>query len=155
MTTEQQPGRLEAFDYTVALVLARLFESFPERVQLSGMRLVVDTAVENDVSDKIKEAVPSIVYDTVVWLRDEGFIRYQSDDMEGDFTGVTLSLRGLTILGYVPVSLKDSPSPEPIIAKLHGALKSGGTVMMHEVIKQAIGKGFGLLAGVVLSGGSR
>jgi hypothetical protein len=135
---------LEAFDYIVALIFARLFERFPERTAIQGMRLVIEAALDKEISDALRQAVPKIFSDTVKWLREEGFIRY-SDEDAGDFRDVTLTLRGLTVLGYVPVSLKESPVPEPMIDKLRAALKSGTKTAAHEIIKQAIGKTFALV----------
>lgn len=138
------PNNLEAFDYAVALVFSKLFECFPERMPLDGMRLVIEAALDKDISEETRETIPQILNDTIRWLCDEGFIRYDNQAPPGEFRDVTLTLRGLTILGYVPVSLKESPTREPLINKIRAGLRAGGKTVTHEIIKQAVGLGFKL-----------
>jgi hypothetical protein len=136
---------LLAFDYAVALVLSHLFDQFPQATSLRGMRLVIEAALDKSISDEARHLVPQVLTDTVRWLREEGFIRYESEGPTGTFRSATLTMRGLTVLGYIPVSLKASPAKEPLIEKIHKGLKAGAKTASQELIKQSVGQGFRLL----------
>lgn len=149
----QPDARIEAFDYVVALIFQRLYEQFPERGLLKGMPLVLDAALDQDLAESVKYEVPKIFSDTMIWLKDEGFVRYDRQ-LAGDFENATLTLRALTVLGYVPVSLEASPQTEPLMQKISVALKSAAGTTATEIIKQSVSKIFTLmLTGSASSGG--
>ena len=146
MSTQRQESKnLKAFDYAAAFVFARLFAEFPEPIDLRGLRMVIEAVMDEEIPREIKDVVGRFLPATVRWLRDEGFIRYESEGAQGTFRKVTLTMRGLTVLGYVPVTLKGSPKEEPLIDKLRTGLKSSAKAAGQEIIKQAIGQSFRLL----------
>ncbi len=144
-THPHENDNLKGFDYAAAFVFTRLFEKFPQPIELRGLRMVIEAVVDEKIPKELKNHVAPVLSHTVRWLRDEGFIRYESEGANGNFRNVTLTMRGLTVLGYVPVTLKGSPIKEPLIEKFRKGLRSTATTAGQEIIKQAIGQSLKLL----------
>ena len=87
--------------------LVRLFEAFPRRTDLDSRSIGIDAKPtdSNETWDEIWSDI-MLGYDSIDWLKEEGFISVQSVTLAGDFKGVRLTLSGLTLLGYQPPTLE-------------------------------------------------
>jgi len=65
-------------------------------------------------------------------------------NQKGCYYGVRLTLRGLTILGYLPSSVTQGEKDEPLIEKIKQYVSSGAKMASGEVAKKIIGELFRL-----------
>jgi hypothetical protein len=135
------PTNIQRFNDITLKLFEKLYSSFPEGIKVEGCTVgTVATALD---------ATLDCAFDTVtlgdfviIWLREEGFIRYESHDQTGNYYGVRLTLRGLTILGYLPTSV--APNKEPLIDKIKRHLSSGAEKATGEAAKLIVGELFRL-----------
>ena len=138
-----EPKNIRAFNWLTLKIFNDLYENFPEPSDIEGLRFVMSTLF--DVGTKSKEAEYLTHFTaTMRWLKDEGFIRYESD-ASGNFRKVLLTLRGLTVLGYTPTSLSLTDRKEPIIAKIKRVLAKGAEGAASDTAKAIIVKAFALM----------
>jgi hypothetical protein len=131
------------FNRVILELFVRLYDSFPHPLHINsqiatdiGLRTVFDDRPDMETSHA------GIMPDDVMeWLKEEGFIRYEPDPnyRPGTFSKVRLTLRGLTILGYIPVSLQQTDANEPLIKKARKAMTPNGE---KESIDQVVGEIF-------------
>ena len=116
----------EAFNVSVALILARLYESFPAPLTLSTRDLDPDATPE-----------ALAVHDhTIAFLEREGFlVRSGGDDSGVIHFGVVLSTRGLALLKAVPESLSGS---ESVGERLVQIAKDGGVFSLKTATQQVL-----------------
>ena len=142
-TSNAEPKNIRAFNWLTLKIFNDLYEKFPEPSDIEGLRFVISTLF--DVGTKSKEADYLTHFTaTMRWLKDEGFIRYESDQ-SGNFRKVLLTLRGLTVLGYTPTSLTLIDRKEPIIAKIKRVLAKGAEGAASDAVKAIIVKAFALM----------
>lgn len=142
-----EPDNIRAFNWLTLKVLNDLYDAFPQPTDIEGLHFIISTLF--DIGAKSQEAKYLQHFSaTVRWLRDEGFIKYEADN-GGNFRGVVLTLRGLTVLGYVPSSLNSTDKQEPMIAKIKRVLAKGAEGAATDVVKAILVKLFALaVAGV-------
>jgi hypothetical protein len=140
---DSMPKNIRAFNWLTLRIFNDLYEAFPEPQDIQGLRFVISTLF--DVGTKSKEAEYLTHFTaTMRWLKDEGFLRYESDD-SGNFRRVVLTLRGLTVLGYTPTSLSLTDRKEPIITKIKRVLSKGTEAAASDTVKAIITKAFELM----------
>lgn len=138
-----EPMNIREFNWLTLRIFNDLYEAFPEPRDFKGLRFVVSAAL--DVGTQSEEAEYLMHFTaTIRWLKDEGFIKYDSED-SGNFHEVLLTLRGLTILGYTPTSLSLTDRKEPIITKIKRVLAKGAEGVASDAVKIIIVKAFGLM----------
>ena len=138
-----EPKNIRAFNWLTLRIFNDLYEAFPEPSDIEGLHFVISTLF--DVGTKSREAAYLTHFTaTMRWLKEEGFIRYQSDEA-GNFRSALLTLRGLTVLGYTPTSLSLTDRKEPIIAKIKKVLAKGTEGAASDVVKAIIVKAFALM----------
>lgn len=81
---------IEKFNQCCAGFLALFYESFPVKVHIS-----IGDYLEYDHPENSE-----LFFSTIEFLKDEGFIRYDSD-IYGGYMGVVLTSKGLAILNAV------------------------------------------------------
>jgi hypothetical protein len=141
--TDAEPKNIRAFNWLTLKIFNDLYEAFPEPHDIEGLRFVISTLF--DVGTQSKEAAYLTHFTaTMRWLKDEGFIKYESDN-SGNFRKVLLTLRGLTVLGYTPTSLSLTDRKEPIITKIKRVLSKGTEAAASDAVKAIIVKAFGLM----------
>ena len=79
------------------------------------------------------------------FVETEGFLRYEKETPRGEFVEVTLTLRGLAVLGYIPVSIRGGQQKQPLIHKLKRGLTLGAGTAAQKTIELAVGKAFELM----------
>ena len=133
------PRNIELFDRIVALTLVRLYESFPNPVDLNatglGYEIAESIAAEEEEAFRI---MTETAENSVRFLVKEGFIRYderaESLD-ESIFHGTTLTLRGFTLLGSTPATINESTDRRTFIEQLRGTVYEGAKDSASEIIK--------------------
>lgn len=137
-----EPENIRAFNWLTLKVLNDLYDAFPQSINIEGLHFIVSTLV--DIGTKSREADYLQHFSaTVRWLKDEDFIKYESDDV-GNFRKVILTLKGLTVLGYVPSSLSPTDKNEPMIAKIKRVLAKGAESSATDAVKTILIKLFAL-----------
>src|ERR1700691_3622850 len=136
--SKTEPNNIQVFNYYVLQVLTYLYDKFPEPADINGDRFLVKTFRNGrgSVGSKYYFLFPH----TVVWLQEEGFIKFEARSDNVHFKNVALTLRGLTILGYVPQSLK-SGKKKTIVEQAKHALSKGIGEAATEVTKTLVVEG--------------
>ena len=118
-------ANIELFDLYVGKILATLYESFPVRTHLD----ICEGAGADIDEDTLQVPLQCQIYkDTVIWLKDSGYIIYANEHTYS-FTGVVLTAKSLELLKRVPKSLKSSYGE-----KLVALLKDGS----EDALKQSV-----------------
>lgn len=130
------PQRIEIFDAICGALLLHLYENFPVRLNVGFTDLPLDDELK-DLSAVEIEQWMEIFFETALWLKEEGFIRFQTGTDDGDFFGVQLTMSGLAVLRAVPASVDGSK--QSLIEKIKGAFGEGGKVASAEGLKVAVG----------------
>lgn len=147
--SDSEPENIRAFNWLTLKVLSDLYDAFPQPIDIKGLRFIISTLF--DIGTKSREAdYLQHFSSTVRWLKDEGFIKYASDDA-GNFRKVILTLKGFTVLGYVPSSLSSTDSKEPMISKIKLVLAKGAEGAATDAVKTILIKLFAL-AGIGKAG---
>ncbi len=129
---------ITAFNFHVLLVLDKLYDSFPERIDLNSTDIMLEKlwdVLEESEKSKYLKYLP----DTIDWLAEEGFIKYEKLE-KGVYSNTTLTLRGLTILGYIPESLKSKDEEETLIEKVKRTVSSGLEASASGMVRLVVGK---------------
>jgi len=113
---------------------------------------VAREAGEDLESDQLREW-ERIAASTVSWLAEEGFLHVQSA-VYGGFINVRLSMKGLTILGYIPVSIKPNEPADPLIVRLKRSDGKGIEGATTDTVKYVLGQIFKLSLDYVASAGT-
>ncbi|MBE2985333.1 hypothetical protein CCAL6883_08285 [Campylobacter sp. RM6883] len=122
---------IELFDYYAGIIFARLIDEFP----LPFNEKIADL-LRNDIDfsdDTELTRHNNIIYYTVMWLRDNGFIKVDQCT-RGVIVSAVLTHKGLEILKQVPQSI-DGKS-------LGDNLKQAVKIGKDELIKTAVNKIF-------------
>lgn len=140
--SDSEPENIRAFNWLTLKVLSDLYDAFPQPTDIKGLRFIISTLF--DIGTKSREAdYLQHFSSTVRWLKDEGFIKYESDDA-GNFRKVILTLKGLAVLGYVPSSLSSADREEPMISKIKLVLAKGAEGAATDAVKAILIKLFAL-----------
>jgi hypothetical protein len=145
MSTDPQSSNLERFNLTALALFSRLYDAFPNPIEVKAQNLGLSASPDEA---ELAEHLRFMVYaeHAVTWLAEEGFIRYESHGLNGGFAGVRLTLRGLTVLGYVPTAVKGKKEPETLIVRIKRALGSGADKAAADGVKALITEVFKLAA---------
>lgn len=135
----------EVFNRIALHTLIRLFEAFPERIDLDPHSIGIDAKPKNpnETNEEIW-ANMMLGYDSISWLEEEGFISVQSKTMAQNFRGVRLTLAGLTLLGYQPPTLGEGENYKNFAEKGAEILKEGGRAAAVDLVKDLFLRGAAL-----------
>lgn len=137
------PENIQRFNHIALLLFARLYESFPAGIEIKAVDIGHD-ALPKDATEQQAFDYGDGGHDVVLWLAEEGFLRYENPNQERNFYNARLTMKGLTILGYVPVSLKTDKPKEPIIEKIKHVLATGTERAGADGVKAILGQIFSL-----------
>jgi hypothetical protein len=119
-------SNMDDFEKGVALVLAELYKTFPQKTAIYTNKL------ESGASDETIKNYSG----TIGFLAREGFIRCGSMAGSGKaYANVVLTTKGLQILNAVPDTIKDKKT---IGEKINDTLKSGSKDMLKNIVNQII-----------------
>ncbi|MHA1009587.1 hypothetical protein [Enterobacter roggenkampii] len=104
-------SNIDKFDEITGRIFANLYETFPQPITINFEEYTTSLATSNDPVDGVIHNYfeRQFVSDSVVWLRDSGYITSVSND-EYSIHGTILTAKGLECLKKVPASLDPRPS---------------------------------------------
>ncbi|MDR4462049.1 MAG: hypothetical protein MRJ67_16285 [Nitrospirales bacterium] len=139
------PKNIHYFNLAVLTLLKTLYESFPSPKNLDPFILndICFDAVPKEDSEEDAWKLGNMGEDVITFLEEEGFLRYEPDPnhREGYYGRTRLSLKGLTILGWVPNSL-ESQGKKSLIERAKDALSKTSTSAGSETVKQVVSEVF-------------
>ena len=127
-------SNIDDFNKAVAVILDKLYTTFPRRISLE----------DNSFDRDLDEEALLLYRDTLHFLAREGFIRYEAWSSGGliHFEGVTLTMKGLDILTTTPDSLGERKT---LGERIGGVLREGGgealRILVQQIISMATGQG--------------
>lgn len=133
-------ANIEVFNESVALVFGELYKSFPVPVGLSYNDLAI-TLFKDDGDVVEYEKVLDVFESTVLWLKDAGYIWFDTTS-EMQVFGAVLSPKGLEILKVVPTSLTEGST---IGDSLINFANEGSKEIRASLITLALTEGYKLL----------
>jgi len=147
------PRNIDVFNRIVATCMLRLYETFPVPLDLQPSNIVMQ-AITEEVADE--EEWFSILTEqasaAIEFLAKEGFLRYRADfrSMDSDtFPQAQLTMKGLAILGEVPVAVDESKDRRTLAEQLREGIHSGAEQALKNTVSTmfsaALGIGFVLL----------
>ena len=126
------PQNIQLFDQVVIHVLVKLYNSFPDPLDLSCTDIGAEVAEalegDADAENNAARLILSTASSTLGFLVREGFIHYEPEMrwMNGpEFPGAVLTLKGITLLGLTPSSVDERADRRPFIDQLHDAAERG------------------------------
>lgn len=148
MKSKGIPPNIDSFNRVVAVGLLKLYASFPVRIDLNAEDVAWRAASEAGLEDGALWSFPEQVHGALEFLAREGFIQYRPDlrTMEEHhlFHDAQLTMKGLAILGAVPITVDEGRDRRPLVERLQEGLKEG-TV---DVLAKAVGAIFGAAIGM-------
>lgn len=148
--------KMELFNRLTLAIFDQLYQNFPCRIDLEVEHLAMQLLGEQEQADPdsidadlIWDILSACGY-TVEFLRDEGFITYDSATLsEACFLRMRLTLKGLTLLGQSPASLQENDEvPPPLSERIKDALTEGGKTATTEGIKLLVKQIFHMAVGI-------
>lgn len=124
--SDSDKSNIDLFNEVAAIVLERLYESFPV-----GVNLQPDIVL----SDPSREAA-NFFYYTVIFLGKEGLLGYEMASDDGSFFDVVLTSKGLSALNAIPDMLDERK--ESYRQKISTALKGGSKEVLKAAMQQFI-----------------
>lgn len=144
------PRNIQVFDHVAAVVLVRLYESFPHRIELPCVSIGIEVAEQIGSSEEEAfQLATDTVSNTIDWLEQEGYIVIQAKDGGFDpptkYFGVVLTRQGMEVLGReaTPQVLADPQARQPWGARLRTALRERSPEMVADAIGAVIRLGGG------------
>jgi len=127
----------EAFSRISLHLLVKLFESFPGYIDVDSNSLGIEAKPkdENEAYEEIWESM-ELAQNTVTWLKSEGFIEIGNTCYGGQFIRVRLTLKGLTLLGYAPLTNEGDSKYRNLAEKAQNVLTEGARGTVIEVMKE-------------------
>jgi hypothetical protein len=150
---EDDLSNAEVFNFSALQLFAKLFDEFPQPVTIDADRLGSETnaAFGETINDTIRMIY--LAEHTITWLAEEGFLRYEKGPIPGarHFTNVRLTLRGLTVLGYMPSALQGPEKSQPLIARIKSVVSSGAEKAGADAVKSLLTEVFKLATSMAFS----
>jgi hypothetical protein len=138
------PPNIHRFNVTALLLFEHLYNEFPRPVPINAQEIGFDAAPEGQGDTEIMRFAVQARY-VVTWLTEEGFIRHKGATASGDsFWEVRLTLKGLSVLGYLPTSVQQAQRNEPLIEKIKHVLAGGAEKAGAEAVKSVLTEAFRL-----------
>lgn len=127
-------ANIDLFNTYCVAILGALYASFPVPTVVKA-----EDAAELVGLDRFDQSARTIYAETVIFLRDEGYLTFGGEAGSGGpsrvFMGVRLTSKGLAALNRTPKELDDAPSIGERIAGWTGSLLKDAS---RDVIKTAI-----------------
>ena len=139
------PRNIELFNRVAGVVLLRLYESFPARIDLDPQRLGSDAAAGYVKDDE--ELFNLLIGDcesAIEFLAEEGFLTHAPHrglDRRAPFPMARLTMKGLAIMGMPSAISGEKP------ASLGGQLRSALDQGAHSTVAALVGQAFGAAVG--------
>lgn len=145
---------IEIFNLICLQLFSELYESFPVPIAVDPNALAL-AAIPKDSSYDGTWSAMEISSEAVSFLQQEGFLTVGGRVLTGECHDVRLTMKGLAVLGSVPVSLRPNEPREPIIAKIGRLIGKGTEKVATEAVQAVVSEVFklALSSGAVVAGG--
>lgn len=115
-------NNMEIFNIAVAEVFGQCFANFPMGINFDCVEIAIQISMllsESEIHARsdIVEREANIVYATIKWLEEAGYIWINSRDLSHSFYGVILAPKGLEVLNVVPDSLNKSVNAGNVLSR--------------------------------------
>ncbi len=144
------PKNIDVFNHIVLHVLVKLYDSFPNPIDLDSDQIGLDARPdENDKSELWKSM--TMAGHTLDWLEQEGFITVESKPVTRHlyFSDARLTLKGLTLLGYTPTSAVDINSKGMLIGKAKEVFSKAAEQSATDVVGKLFGAAINYLPRII------
>lgn len=129
------PDNIEIFNRICIALLDKLYLAFPVPIEID-IKGIAMSAIPQDCSYEKAWDVLSVSGEVVSFLAEEGFLTHKGASPEGcHFMRVRLTMKGLAVLGYIPISTEKQ---EPLITKIRGVVNAGLKEAASETVRQLI-----------------
>jgi len=137
-------SNIEKFDEYTALIFARLYGSFPLRIDLSHVDFLYEEWSREPYDHDVYNPQAEFLTATMQWLKDAGYLSGEPSAI-GLYKAV-LTAKGLEVLKATPASLEHGPS---IGERISDAVKAEGRETMRGLVSEALGIGARLISPLV------
>lgn len=135
------PENIDIFNRICVALFDKLYSAFPVPVEIDVNDIAI-SAVPQDASYDKTWDVLSISGEVVNFLAEEGFLSYKEFLPGGSkFIQVRLTMKGIAVLGFVPLSIEKQ---ESLISKIRGVVGAGLKEAGGEAVRQLVSQAFGL-----------
>jgi hypothetical protein len=136
---------IDRFNLTALKLFEKLYDEFPNPRDIDTKELGISASPDDA---EFIEAFKFTVYaqNAVSWLAEEGFIRYEQHESGTTFRRVRLTLKGLTVLGYIPTAVRGREKPVTLISRVKKVLAGGAEKAGTEAVRTIITELFKLAA---------
>ena len=138
------PKNIQRFNLIALVLFAKLYEAFPSGIDVEPLKIGHDAVPKDESWDDQSWDFGAVAYDVVLWLAEEGFLRYENPNHTREFFNARLTMKGLTVLGYVPTSLQADAPKEPIIERIKRVLATGTEKAVAEGVSAILAQIFRL-----------
>lgn len=143
------PENIQRFNLIALHLFAKLYEAFPTGVDINPLTLGNEALPKDSSGDTETQTQQAWdfgqgAYDVVFWLAEEGFLRYENPNHAREFYNARLTMKGLAILSYVPISLQANEPKEPLIEKVKRILAAGAEKAAAEGVRAILSSVFTL-----------
>jgi hypothetical protein len=106
------PRNIEIFNNITAFTLVKLYESFPNPINLDLESIYDEVAKDSETGDEAFEIYSNYISSTLLFLYKEKFIEYDplSNNMmtkDPIYYSSVLTLKGFSLLGTIPASISN------------------------------------------------
>jgi hypothetical protein len=136
-------SNIEIFNRICLQLLSELYESFPVPIVVEPNALAISAIPKDSSFNGAWDAI-EISTETIFFLQQEGFLSIGGTLNTGESHDVRLTMKGLAVLGSVPVSLKKNDPREPLITKIGKLLGVGVEKAATEAVQSAMSEVFKL-----------
>lgn len=137
-------SNIDRFDEYTALIFARLYATFPTRIDLNDLDVIPGAWKDGEFDLDGYQLDAEFVRATILWLKDAGYIAGRPSN-SGLFDAV-LTSKGLEVLKAIPASLNSGPS---LGDRITDAVKEEGRETMRSLVSEALGIGARLISPLV------
>lgn len=130
-------SNVDAFNLICIGLLTQLYESFPVPIAIDPNHVAL-TSIPNSSDYDSSWSAMQISVETIVFLRQEGFLTAGEPVATGEVPDVRLTMKGLAVLGSVPVSLVPLETPEPLIEKMRRVVGKGAEKLGAQAIQAIV-----------------
>jgi len=132
------PTHMKVFNLVALRVFDQLYDAFPMPIEIIPKSISAELDAGSAPCDEAFK-LTAIADNTLRWLEAEGFLRHSSSGFEGGiFYQVQLTLKGLTVLNWVPRSVTKNEEPEAVIKKIKRVLSAGINQADDEAVKSVL-----------------
>jgi hypothetical protein len=133
-------NNIEVFNQVVATVFKELYENFPKPVVLQVKDIRTKAMILDEDWWEMKSGTKANpVYSAVIWLQEEGYLRFTTHSAPTIFHDVILTSKGFAALNKAPESLTTQPTIGERLRAMTGTMTKDG---VGELVKFAFASAF-------------